>query len=123
VKLLRSEELGALPLRPTNGEPVAVDWLLGPANAQPLDVGIASFDAGTVVPPHLHVGGQVIVGVSGRGFVDVDGSRVEFGAGDVIICPPGELHSHGADATAPLVHLVVTTGGYMFPDQQTEVAT
>jgi quercetin dioxygenase-like cupin family protein len=121
VKVVPASELARLATGPSSDEPVSVDWLLGPANGDPLDVGIASFGPGVVVPPHLHVGGQVIVGVSGHGFVEVDGERVEFGPGDVVVCPPGELHSHGADASTALVHLVVTTGGYEFPDQPTDV--
>jgi quercetin dioxygenase-like cupin family protein len=52
----------------------------------------------------------VLYGVSGRGFVDVDGTRTEFGVGDIVITPPGEAHVHGAVETDEFVHLTVTTG-------------
>lgn len=91
-------------------------WLEGPHNSDRLDVGLATFAPGAVVPPHVHLGGQVIVVTAGRGFVEADGVRVEIAEGDVVICPPGELHSHGAVADEPFAHLTVTTGGYSFPD-------
>ena len=81
-----------------------------------LDVGAVTVKAGTATPPHVHLGGQVILVTHGRGFVETDGNRVEIQAGDVVICPPGELHTHGALDDTPLSHLTVTTGGYSFPD-------
>ena len=91
-------------------------WLEGPHNGDRLDVGIATFAAGAVVQPHNHLGGQVIVVTAGRGFVETGGERVEVSPGDVVICPAGELHSHGAVPDESFAHLTVTTGGYSFPD-------
>ncbi|MGD9793869.1 MAG: cupin domain-containing protein [Acidimicrobiia bacterium] len=91
-------------------------WLEGPHNGDRLDVGIATFAPGAVVPPHIHLGGQVIVVTAGRGFVETDGERVEVTPGDIVICPAGELHTHGAVDDESFAHLTVTTGGYSFPD-------
>jgi quercetin dioxygenase-like cupin family protein len=55
-----------------------------------------------------------MVVTGGRGFVETAGERVEVGRGDVVICPPGELHTHGACDDSSFSHLTVTTGGYTF---------
>jgi quercetin dioxygenase-like cupin family protein len=96
--------------------------LEGPFNGPRLDVAIVTVSPGGVTPPHLHLGGQVIVVTAGRGFVETGGTRVDVGEGDIVICPPGELHTHGAAEDCALSHLTVTTGGYSFPEQP-EVAT
>jgi quercetin dioxygenase-like cupin family protein len=57
----------------------------------------------------------VIVVVTGQGFVDVAGERTIIGEGDVVITPPGELHTHGATAGSAMSHLTVTCAGYEFP--------
>lgn len=60
---------------------------------------------------------------AGRGFVETSGNRVEIGEADIVICRPGELHTHGALGDTPLSHLTVTTGGYSFPDPPGRAAT
>ncbi len=92
-------------------------WLEGPYNGDRLDVAVVRVTSGGATPPHAHIGGQVIVVTSGRGFVETGGERVEIGMGDVVVCPPGEVHTHGALAGGPLAHLTVTTGGYRFPEE------
>jgi quercetin dioxygenase-like cupin family protein len=92
-----------------------VRWLEGPANADRLDVGLVTVAPGNVTPPHVHLGGQVILVISGDGFVATETERVAIGMGDLVITPPGELHTHGAGPDSPLTHLTVTTGGYTFP--------
>jgi quercetin dioxygenase-like cupin family protein len=100
---------------PTGGPGLRVNWLEGPENGDRLDVGFVNVSAGSSTPPHVHLGGQVIVVIAGSGFVETDDERVAISPGDVVICPPGELHTHGADPDASLAHLTVTTKGYTFP--------
>jgi quercetin dioxygenase-like cupin family protein len=92
-------------------------WLEGPYSADQLDVGIVTASHRGTTPPHVHLGGQVIVVTAGRGFVETADQRVEVGPGDVVICPPGEPHTHGALDDQPFSHLSVTTGPYTFPGQ------
>ena len=101
----------ALPEQPAA---LAVQWLEGPATADRLDVGLVTLTAGGASPPHSHDGGQVMIGLRGTGFVELDGHRHEFGAGDVVICAPGEFHVHGAADDSDFAHLTVTTLGYRF---------
>ena len=90
-------------------------WFEGPHNADRLDAAVVTVSAGGSAGPHLHIGGQVIVVVGGRGFIETNGERVELSAGDVVACSPGEVHDHGAAADSHFSHLTITTGGYAFP--------
>lgn len=93
-----------------------VDWLHGPTRDDHLDVGLVSVSEGTATPTHVHLKGQVIVVIEGRGFVRTRDEEVEVGPGDVVIADPGELHTHGAVDGSDWVHLTVTTGDYEFPE-------
>jgi quercetin dioxygenase-like cupin family protein len=55
--------------------------------------------------------------VSGRGYVEAGGSRTVLEAGDIVVTPAGDTHTHGAEQDSALEMLTVTTGGYAFPDQ------
>jgi len=116
MRVLRSEEIQQLSVDRHEGDPLQPHWLQGPENGAGLDVALISLLPGGSTPLHVHIGGQVIVGTAGRGFVEVDGDRAEIAAGDVVICPPGEQHTHGALADSHFGHLTVTTGGYRFPE-------
>src|SRR3954467_2928177 len=71
-------------------------WVEGPHNADRLDAAVVTVSAGGTTGRHLHIGGQIIYAISGRGWVEANGERVELGPGDLLSCPPGELHDHGA---------------------------
>jgi quercetin dioxygenase-like cupin family protein len=118
MRLLPAEEVeqmaGDIPDEPGKLVP---HWFEGPHNADRLDAAVVTVSAGGTTGPHLHIGGQVIVAVGGRGFVEADGERVELGPGDVVTCPPGELHDHGAAGDSHFSHLTITTGGYEFPNR------
>lgn len=76
------------------------------------DVGIVHFSPGARTRWHRHPGGQLLVGLSGRGRVR---SRGEAGyvleAGDVVGVGSDEWHFHGGTPDAPLVHVAVNIGG------------
>lgn len=115
--MVRADEAAARAATPPEpGSGLAAQWLEGPHNAAQLDVGLVTLAPGGATPPHVHLGGQVIVVLTGEGFVETEGERIEIGPGDVVITPPGELHTHGAVSHSPMAHLTVTTGGYSFPE-------
>jgi quercetin dioxygenase-like cupin family protein len=116
MKVVRSDEVTALSSEPvTEANGLHMNWLEGPVAGAQLDVGFVTLAPGGAAPPHSHDGGQLIVVVSGRGFVETAGERVEVGPGDVVISAPGELHTHGAASDGPMAHLTVTTGGFALP--------
>jgi quercetin dioxygenase-like cupin family protein len=116
MRLVRADEVHSLGAEPDEPGRLVPQWLEGPFNGDRLDVAVVTLSPGGAAPPHVHLGGQVIVVTGGRGFVETAGERVVVGEGDIVICPPGELHTHGAEADSPFSHLTVTTGGYSFPE-------
>jgi quercetin dioxygenase-like cupin family protein len=124
VRVVRAEEAQEISAQtPVEQGSLVPNWLEGPFNTDRLDVAIVTLSPGGVTPPHVHLGGQVIVVTAGRGFIEVEGQRTEVGEADVIICPPGELHTHGALGDRSFSHLTVTTGGYSFPDSSGATTT
>jgi quercetin dioxygenase-like cupin family protein len=116
VRVVRAKEGAELSAAvPAETGRLVPNWLEGPFNDDRLDVGIVTASVGGATPPHTHIGGQVIVVIAGRGFVETSGERLVIEEGDIVICPPGELHTHGAHGDRSFSHLTVTTGGYTFP--------
>lgn len=101
---------------PVHAGELHAHWLEGPSSADRLDVGLVTMSPGGVTPRHTHIGGQVLVVTAGRGFIEADGDRRLLAPGDVVVCPPGETHVHGALDDEALAHLTITTRGYALPD-------
>ncbi|MFA7323086.1 MAG: cupin domain-containing protein [Candidatus Nanopelagicales bacterium] len=116
MKVVRADERLSTPGTKSSGASgLDLTWWQGPTTNDELDVGIAQVDAGARTPPHTHHKGQVIVTVSGTGFIELEGERIETSAGDVVICPAGEHHVHGAAGDGQWVHLTITTGTHGGP--------
>lgn len=57
---------------------------------------------------HTHPLGQVLIVTSGCGWTQCWGGPVEvIRAGDVIWCPPGHKHWHGATSTTAMSHIAI----------------
>lgn len=68
-----------------------------------------TFEPGARSAWHLHPAGQHIIVTSGVGRTGTaDGEIEQIKAGDVVWCPPGVKHWHGADPDIAMTHLVVT---------------
>ena len=68
-----------------------------------------TFEPGARSAWHSHPQGQHIIVTYGVGFTQQWGEPIQtIKPGDVIWCPPGVKHWHGASATTPLTHIVVT---------------
>jgi len=77
---------------------------------EPARVYIASvtFEPGAHTAWHTHPLGQTLIVTSGCGLVQSWGGAVEkIRPGDVVWCPPGEKHWHGAAPTTAMTHLAV----------------
>ncbi|MBS0475149.1 MAG: cupin domain-containing protein [Proteobacteria bacterium] len=87
---------------------VRIEMLSNPP--EPSRVGCASvtFAPGARTAWHTHPLGQTVIVTSGTGWTQCEGEeRVEIRAGDVIWCPPGHRHWHGATATTAMTHIAV----------------
>lgn len=70
---------------------------------------LVTFEPGARSAWHTHPAGQRLVIISGVGLTKEWGKDVqEFRAGDVVVCPPGVKHWHGAAPTTAMTHLAVT---------------
>ena len=68
-----------------------------------------TFDAGARSAWHTHPAGQRLVVTSGVGLTQEWGKPVqEIRVGDVVWCPPGVKHWHGASPTTAMTHVAVT---------------
>ena len=98
-------------------QPGPADWFTGSVRIDPLytaeapaRIGAAqvTFEPGARTAWHTHQLGQILVVTSGRGWTQCEGEAVvEIGAGDVIWCPPGHRHWHGATPTTAMTHIAI----------------
>jgi quercetin dioxygenase-like cupin family protein len=67
-----------------------------------------TFEPGARTAWHTHPLGQTLIVTAGCGWVrSAGGSKVEIRAGDVVWCPPGEKHWHGATPTTAMTHIAI----------------
>ena len=70
---------------------------------------LVTFEPGARSAWHTHPRGQRLIVVSGVGLTQQWGNPVQvIRPGDVVSCPPGVKHWHGAAATTAMTHLAVT---------------
>jgi len=68
-----------------------------------------TFEPGARSAWHTHPAGQRLVVVAGVGLTQEWGKPLQFiRPGDVVWCPPGVKHWHGASPTSAMTHLAVT---------------
>ena len=93
------------------------EWFTGAVRIDPLfdviEPGRASgasvtFEPGARSAWHTHPLGQVLIVTAGCGLVQCEGEPAQtIRAGDVVRCPPGEKHWHGATPTTSMTHLAI----------------
>jgi 4-carboxymuconolactone decarboxylase len=67
-----------------------------------------TFEAGARTAWHSHPLGQTLIVTGGLGWTQVEGGPiVEMHVGDVVVCPPGARHWHGAAPTGPMSHVAL----------------
>jgi quercetin dioxygenase-like cupin family protein len=71
--------------------------------------GLVTFEPGARSAWHTHPNGQRLAVMSGVGLTQEWGKSVQvIRPGDVVFCPPGVKHWHGATPTTAMTHLAVT---------------
>jgi len=67
-----------------------------------------TFEPGARTSWHTHPLGQTLVVTAGCGWTQCWGEpRQEIRAGDVVWCPPGKKHWHGATPTTAMTHIAI----------------
>jgi len=88
---------------------VRVDPLFPVTEASPFSGAYVTFEPGARSFWHVHPSGQHLVVTSGMGWTqEVGKPKVEVREGDVIWCPPGVKHWHGATTTSSMTHMALT---------------
>jgi quercetin dioxygenase-like cupin family protein len=83
---------------------------LFPANpTTPVSGAYVSFDQGARSAWHTHPAGQHLIVTAGAGWIQEWGGPVtEIREGDVVWCPPGVKHWHGASPRSAMTHIALT---------------
>jgi len=67
-----------------------------------------TFEPGARSAWHTHPPGQTLIVTAGCGLVQGAGEPArKIRTGDVVRCPPGEKHWHGATATTAMTHIAI----------------
>jgi quercetin dioxygenase-like cupin family protein len=87
---------------------VRVDPLFQPNESTRASGASVTFEPGARSAWHSHPLGQTLVVTSGCGRVQSWGGPIEeIRPGDVVWCPPGEKHWHGAAPTTAMTHIAI----------------
>ena len=96
-------------------------WLNPLVMRQDIVIAHCHFEPGARTNWHKHEGGQLLRIVTGSGWVCDQGSKAKrVVAGDIVWCPPGGIHWHGADDGSVMVHEATSFGGLDWYDSVTE---
>jgi len=87
---------------------VRIDWQFRREGDSRMSGGIVTFEPGARSAWHTHPVGQTLIVTSGKGWTQCEhGPIVEINAGDIIWCPPGHRHWHGATPTTSMTHIAL----------------
>jgi quercetin dioxygenase-like cupin family protein len=87
---------------------VRIDPLHGAEAPARVSAAYVTFEPGARSAWHTHPLGQILVVTAGCGWTQCEGEPVvEIRAGDVIWCPPGHKHWHGATPTTAMTHIAI----------------
>ena len=87
---------------------VRIDPLFAEADPSRVSGALVTFEPGARTAWHTHPLGQRLIVTSGCGWVQcAGGPKREIRAGDIVLCPPGEKHWHGATPTTAMSHIAV----------------
>ncbi|WP_068116841.1 (R)-mandelonitrile lyase [Tropicimonas marinistellae] len=87
---------------------VRIDNLFSMPEPSTATAALVSFEPGARTAWHTHPRGQLLIVISGQGWVQAEGApKRVIHAGDTIWFDPGEKHWHGATASHAMSHVAV----------------
>jgi quercetin dioxygenase-like cupin family protein len=87
---------------------VRIDPLFAAAEPSRVSAALVTFEPGARSAWHTHPLGQRLIVTAGCGWVQcADGAKRNIRAGDIVLCPPGEKHWHGATDTTAMSHIAI----------------
>ena len=88
---------------------VRIDPLFLATEENPVSGAYVTFEPGARSAWHTHPAGQTLVVISGIGLTQEWGGTIrEIRPGDVVHCPSGVKHWHGASPRTGMVHMAIT---------------
>jgi quercetin dioxygenase-like cupin family protein len=88
---------------------VRIDPLFPVTDSSLFSGAYVTFEPGARSAWHVHPTGQHLIVTAGVGLTQEWGGPIEkIKAGDVIWCPPGVKHRHGASPTTAMTHIAIT---------------
>ncbi len=88
---------------------VRIEPLFAEEETAPYSGAYVTFQPGARTAWHIHPAGQRLIVTDGVGRTQQEGGPVEeIRAGDVVWCPPGVRHWHGAAPTSAMTHVALT---------------
>jgi len=88
---------------------VRVDPIVQAPEPSRVTCACVTFEPGARSAWHTHPLGQTLVVTAGLGWTQCWGEPIEeIRPGDVIWCPPGKKHWHGASPTTGMAHIAIT---------------
>src|SRR3954470_4329532 len=85
-----------------------IDPLFSASEPSRVSGAIVTFEPGARTAWHTHPLGQNLIVISGCGWTQCEyGPKKEIRPGDVISCPPGHKHWHGATSTTGMSHIAI----------------
>ena len=88
---------------------VRIDPLNFPPAPARVSCASVTFEPGARSAWHTHPLGQTLIVTAGLGWTQCWGEPIEeIRPGDVIWCPPGKKHWHGASPTTGMAHIAIT---------------
>jgi quercetin dioxygenase-like cupin family protein len=87
---------------------VRIDPLFQAPGAGTFSGASVTFEPGARSAWHTHPCGQTLIVTAGLGWTQCWGEpKEEIRPGDVVTCPPGKKHWHGATATTAMTHIAI----------------
>jgi len=87
---------------------VIIEWQFQRTEPARIAGALATFDRAARSAWHSHPLGQTLIVTAGVGWTQCEGEPiVEIRAGDVIWCPPGHRHWHGATPDSAMSHIAI----------------
>lgn len=87
---------------------VRVDPLFDAQDQTRASGALVTFEPGARSVWHTHPLGQTLIVTAGLGWTQCEGEpKAEIRPGDVVTCPPGKKHWHGATPSAAMSHIAI----------------
>ena len=87
---------------------VRIDPLFPATEWSRVSAALVTFEPGARSAWHTHPVGQRLLVTAGCGWVQCwGGAKTEIRPGDVVVCPAGEKHWHGATSTTGVSHIAI----------------